>query len=89
MFRCNKWRLNKYKCTEAKHLVNPTCSAESAKYCIGSSSKAYLYHKVIGDICSCGVNNSFISYIKKTLLPKKRERERERLLIHWLTDKNN
>lgn len=83
MFQCNKWRLNKYKCTE----VNPTCSAESAKYCIGSSSKAYLYHKVIGDICSCGVNNSFISYIKKTLLPKKRERER--LLIHWLTDKNN
>lgn len=75
MAQCNKWRLNKYKCTEAKHLVNPTCSAESANYSVGRSSTAYLYHKIIGDICSCGVNSLFISYIKKTLLPKKRESE--------------
>lgn len=40
MAHCNKRRFNKYKCTEAKHLVNPTHSAESADYAIGWPSKA-------------------------------------------------
>lgn len=75
MAHCNKWRFNKYKCTEAKHLVNPTCSAESAAYTVGCSSKPYLYHKVIEEISSCGANNLFISNVEKILVWKKREKE--------------
>lgn len=59
MAHCNKWRFNKYKCTEAKHLVNPTCSADSAGYTMGCSSKACLYHKVIEGISSCGASSLF------------------------------
>lgn len=75
MSHCNKWRFNKYKCTEAKHLVNPTCSAESADYTVGCSSKAYPYHQVIEEISSCGDNNLFVSIIKKILVLEKRRRE--------------
>lgn len=60
MAHCNKRSFNKYKWTEAKHLVNPTCSAESAGYTIGCSSKAYLYHRVIEGISSCGIISLFI-----------------------------
>lgn len=85
MAHCNKWRFNKYKCTEAKHLVNPTCSAESADYTIGCSSKAYLYHKVIEKVSSCGANNLFISIVKKILVLKKGE---EKIYSSFATDKN-
>lgn len=60
MAHWNKWRFNQYKCTEAKHLVNPICSAESADYTVGCSSKAYLYHRAIVGISSCGVTSLLI-----------------------------
>ena len=75
MAYCNKWRFNKYKCTEAKHLVNPTRSIESADYTAGCSSKAYLYHKVIEEIISYGDNNLFISTVKKILVLKRSKKE--------------
>lgn len=63
--------------TEAKHLVNPTHSTESANYTEDCSSTAYQYHIIIENISSYRINNLFIFITKKTIWAEEGERERD------------